>query len=163
MCSWAVWHDRMKILHSDNKIFNGSGVSWCFSLLQDYKDAVKLIKQGDGSRKSESENRWTRPPENRLKMNVDVAVNWETNSLAIGGVVRDNEGRMVLAFGKIILRPPSVTFAELVAIKEGLQMALHHMIETHEINSDSFQAVQAVTNPEVDLSYVGAIANVFVA
>lgn len=46
MCSWAVWHDRMKALHSENQLLTGSGMSWCLSLLQEYKDADKAIKIG---------------------------------------------------------------------------------------------------------------------
>lgn len=49
--------------------------------------------------KSEPQNHWPRPPENSFIINVDAAVNRETNRFAIEGVVRDNDGRMFWRLG----------------------------------------------------------------
>lgn len=87
MRTWAVWHDRLQVIHSNNQRNSGSEVSRCITLLQEYQSAVNSTKTGAGSTKTNSKTRWTKPPENRLKMNVDAAVNWDTNSFAVGGVV----------------------------------------------------------------------------
>ncbi|XP_073291773.1 uncharacterized protein [Primulina huaijiensis] len=79
-------------------------------------------------------------------------------SCAVGGVIRDHEGQPILAFGELIDKAQSVTMAELFAIQVGLKVARQHNIQIHQITSDSLLAVQAVTRPEEDLSYVGSIA-----
>ncbi|XP_075521138.1 uncharacterized protein LOC142554347 [Primulina tabacum] len=79
-------------------------------------------------------------------------------SCAVGGVIRDHEGQPILAYGELIVKTQSVTMAELLVIQVGLKVARQHNIQIHQITSDSLLAVQAVTRPEEDLSYVGSIA-----
>ncbi|XP_075524521.1 uncharacterized protein LOC142556914 [Primulina tabacum] len=77
--------------------------------------------------------------------------------MRLGGIVRNHEGQPVLAFGKHIIKPPSVTAAELFAIEEGIQMTQNHPLRIHQLTSDSLLAVQAITCPKVDLGYNGTI------
>lgn len=100
--TWAVWHDKMRILHSNNQKHESIEVDWCTSLLQNYKNVMQLATIRDDRRLITSHSRWTRPETNCFIMNVDAAVNWESNNFSVGGVVRDHEGRMVLAFGRKI-------------------------------------------------------------
>lgn len=149
----------MRITHSKNHNGNRIEVNWSSSLLQDYQNVIQSTHTGAGNRNTTTLSRSTTTQLFHLTMNVDAAVNWAANSYAIGGVVHDHEGRLMLAFGKIISRPPSTTYAELEAIKEGMQIAKDYRLEIKEINSDSLLAVQAVANSEANFSYVGLIAN----
>ncbi|XP_075489675.1 uncharacterized protein LOC142528510 [Primulina tabacum] len=81
-----------------------------------------------------------------------------SNNYAIGGVVRNHEGQPVLAFGRKIDKPQSITCAKLLAIEGGLQIAQLHDLPIHQVTSDSLLAVQAITRPEDNLSYVGSLA-----
>ncbi|XP_073021819.1 uncharacterized protein [Primulina eburnea] len=132
-------------------------VDWCDNLLGAYHAArtsvnfsVNLLTHPQSPRD------WTVPPVDHLRLDVDAAYNINSNSYAIGGIVRNHEGQPVLAFGKKIHKTPSVTSAELVAIEEGIHTTQHHHLRINQLTSDSLLAVQAVTCPKEDLSYNGA-------
>ncbi|XP_075499320.1 uncharacterized protein LOC142537712 [Primulina tabacum] len=74
---------------------------------------------------------WVSPPEDKLRLDVDAAYNEDSNNFAIGGVVRNHEGQPVLAFGRKIDKPQSITRAELLAIEGGLQIAHLHDLPIH--------------------------------
>ncbi|XP_073307113.1 uncharacterized protein [Primulina huaijiensis] len=101
---------------------------------------------------------WVAPPENKLRLDVDAAYNEDFNKYAIGGVVRNHERQPVLAFGKKIDKPQSIKCDELLAIEGGLQIAQFHDLPIRQVTSDSLLAVQAITKPEENISYVGSIA-----
>lgn len=69
---------------------------------------------------------WKPPSSCTFKLNVDVAVNENRQQFSIGGTVRDNQGHLLLAFGKHINQPISVVHGELMAIREVL---LSYMIK----------------------------------
>ncbi|XP_073137696.1 uncharacterized protein [Henckelia pumila] len=105
-----------------------------------------------------SPEKWFVPPVNCLRLDVDVAYNERLNAFAFGGVVRNHEGQPLLAFGRLLVKPISVTKAELLAIDGGLRIARENEFQVQIISSDSLLAVQAVTCLEEDRSYVGSIA-----
>ncbi|XP_073059735.1 uncharacterized protein [Primulina eburnea] len=92
------------------------------------------------------------------RLEVDAAVNETNDNYSIGGVVRDHDGHILIAFGRLISKPLSVVHGELMAIREGLRVIQERDLQIHDITTDSLLAVQAVTNPAEDLSYTGAIA-----
>ncbi|XP_075477428.1 uncharacterized protein LOC142518525 [Primulina tabacum] len=104
-----------------------------------------------------SQSTWSAPSVHQFRLDVDAAYKEGYPSCAVGGVIRDHEGQPILAFGELIDKAQSVTMAELLAIQVGLKVARQHNIQIHQITSDSLLAVQAVTRPEEDLSYVGSI------
>ncbi|XP_073137107.1 uncharacterized protein [Henckelia pumila] len=130
MREWAVWNQRLKMVHGSSSATITNNVH---------------IK-------------WMPPPRGKLRMDVDAAFNVDLNLYAIGGVVRDHEGSLVIAFGKKVPQVPSVVHAELMAISAGLNIVVDKGINIHQVSTDSLLAVQAVTCPEDDLSYVGSIA-----
>lgn len=145
----------MRTTHSSEQQRNGIEVNWCVPLFKEYQNVTNTIKNGSVRRINNSQNRWVRPPTNCLKMSVDAAVKWDSIRFAVGGVMRDHDGRMVLALGQKISKPSSTRYAELVAIKEGIRTALNYRLEIHEVITYSLLTVQTVANPEVDFSYVG--------
>ncbi|XP_073130767.1 uncharacterized protein [Henckelia pumila] len=109
--------------------------------------------------KLESPVRWATHSLYCLRMDVDVVVNFESNWFAIGGVVRDHVGKIIIAFGQNITKPPSVVYAELMAIREGIALVQDRGLTTNFISFDSLLAVKAIIGLEEDRSINGAITN----
>ncbi|XP_073124834.1 uncharacterized protein [Henckelia pumila] len=105
-----------------------------------------------------SGHRWTKPAVNRVRLEVDAAYNENTGTYAIGGVVRDHEGNLIMAFERKIGKPPLVVYAELLAFHEGMKLMRDRQLVIHEFTTDSLLTMQAVTYPEENFSYIGAIA-----
>lgn len=58
---------------------------------------------------------WQPPPPNILKLNVDGSFYHHTNTLGIGGIIRDHQGSLIQAFTTTTVSE-SVVEAELQAI-----------------------------------------------
>lgn len=56
------------------------------------------------------------------------------------------------------MKPPSVLFAELLAIFKWINNSSTHNLRLHHISSDSLLAVQAVMGIEENLGYAGSLA-----
>ncbi|XP_075515861.1 uncharacterized protein LOC142550670 [Primulina tabacum] len=157
MRTWAVWHDKLRILHEKVPGCAQLDVEWSASLLKDFKEARESLITAPAPKPLPQLERWTRPPVNTLKLEVDAAVNFDTGGYSIGGIVRDHDDQILFAFGKRISKPQSVVFAELLSIRDGMRLLEERGIEVHVIIIDSLLAVQVVINPAEDLSYCGAL------
>ncbi|XP_073042029.1 uncharacterized protein [Primulina eburnea] len=158
MRTWAIWQARTRLLHNEGLKSDRVDVEWSESLLRDYQSAQESLNVAPQRSLEPSLARWQRPMEDQRRMEVDAAVNEATDNYSIGGIVRDHAGHILLAFGRKIPKPVSVVHGELVAIQEGLRVIQEQNLTIHDITTDSLLAVQAVTNPEEDFSYTGAIA-----
>ncbi|XP_073014553.1 uncharacterized protein [Primulina eburnea] len=157
--AYAVWRERLRVVHNNDAKKKGINVEWCETMLCGFQEArLSLLNSSASRAHSSSPNQWIAPPINHLRLDVDAAYNVNSNQYAIGGVVRDHEGQPLLAFGKKITKPPSVVAAEIIAIEEGFQITTTHHLRINQITSDSLMAVQAVTSPTEDFGYTGDFA-----
>ncbi|XP_075478778.1 uncharacterized protein LOC142519627 [Primulina tabacum] len=101
---------------------------------------------------------WTPTPSQHLRLDVDAAVNDHLNIYGIAGVIRNQDGNMMLAFGNRIEPPISVVHAEMLAIQEGIKHVYQRGLVCTHVYSDSQMAVQAVMDPSSDLGYIGSCA-----
>ncbi|XP_073041762.1 uncharacterized protein [Primulina eburnea] len=159
MRTWATWSERLSLTHKKKERSDGINADWSEILLHDFQHARLALSFTREPTKCNSPKVWVAPPEDKLRLDVDAAYNADSNNYAIGGVVRNHAGQPVLAFGRKIDKPQSITCAELLAIEGGLQIAQLHDLPIHQVTSDSLLAVQAVTRPEENLSYVGSNAS----
>nr|KYP57512.1 Putative ribonuclease H protein At1g65750 family [Cajanus cajan] len=90
-----------------------------------------------------SSDHWKRPPERFIKLNGDGAVTKDGYG-SCGGVVRDSEGRFIIAFSKNLGRC-SIIQSELWALLLGLRLIQnHHLGGQISIESDSKEAVKLI-------------------
>ncbi|XP_073046213.1 uncharacterized protein [Primulina eburnea] len=115
-------------------------VDWSLTFLADYRKAKESGNLCTKNARGKPEKSWTPPRASTLKLNIDAAVNNQLSHYCVGGVVRDKQGRLLMAFGKQINQPISVVHGELL------------------VASDSLLAVQAVTIDLENHSYTGACA-----
>ncbi|XP_073025234.1 uncharacterized protein [Primulina eburnea] len=157
MRTYAIWSERLKIVHKQKSTIKLLNVDWSEVLLHEFQSGQSShLKITCPPTASPFTLLLDSPPFNQLCLDVDAAYKETSNQFAIGRVVRDNEGRMVLAFGMTIFKPQSVALAELGAIAAGIRVVQEHNILINHINSDSFLTVQEIMCPEEDLSYVGS-------
>lgn len=93
-----------------------------------------------------------------FKANVDAAVIEDKHQYSIDGAVRDNQGRLLLVFGKQITQPISVVHGELLAIREGIILLYDRGFTDVQVATDFLLALQAVTTNQEDLGYTGLCA-----
>ncbi|XP_073136975.1 uncharacterized protein [Henckelia pumila] len=146
MRTWATWSERLSLIH------------WSETLLKDFQTAQMSLIQDRLQGLECSSIKWSAPPVNCLRMDVDAAYIERTGQYAFGGLIRNHQGHPLLVFGRNLDRPLSVTAAELFAIEGGLRIARDHGFQAHQVASDSLLVVQAVTRRDEDHSYVGSIA-----
>ena len=92
--------------------------------------------------------RWFRPPPGYVKLNVDWSV--RDGEATYGGLLRDDICRWQWGFSSFC-GCSSPLYAELLALKEGLQGLLHHQCLRVIVESDSSEVVQLVNGlPDED-------------
>lgn len=88
---------------------------------------------------------------NPINLNLTLTgIERESGRSGIGGVLRDDQGKVLIAFSKSV-GMGNANFAELLAIKEALLIFVaSDWVSSHEliIESDSVTAIKRVKNPE---------------
>ncbi|XP_073041771.1 uncharacterized protein [Primulina eburnea] len=159
MCqAWLIWGVRCTFLHDQEKQELQPPRTNASVLLEDYRAAVRDLSINQHHSATTSQETWQPPLEGTVRIDVDASFNTAAKVCGLGGVIRGNDGTMVIAFGLAIPKPDTVVMGELFAIREGLRLAKERGFHDICICSDSLLAVQAVTSPTSDLSYVGSCA-----
>ncbi|XP_073019474.1 uncharacterized protein [Primulina eburnea] len=157
--TWAIWKERQNLIHDDSRPRMAGDVSWSLSLLTEFQKAKAIDQHSVSGHSTRDDRRWMAPDAGTFKLNVDACVNDISSQYSIAGVLRDCQGRLLLAFGKQISQPLSVAHGELLAIREGVKLVYEMNFRDFLVVSDSVLAVQAVNAVQDDLGYVGACAS----
>ncbi|CAN1161711.1 Putative ribonuclease H protein At1g65750 [Linum perenne] len=103
---------------------------------------------------------WRLGDEGWYTLNTDGSLIPTTSSAAAGGVIRDDQGRFVLAFSSN-LGSCSIVRAEIWAILEGMVLAWDKGIRKLRIQTDSVSAVQLLTDMRGLLHKHSNLVNLF--
>lgn len=98
---------------------------------------------------------WCKPPSGYVKLNVDAAFDWDLLQGAMGAVIRDDRGHMVVAGNKLIDSCYDVLTVEAMALKFGLNMALTAGCNRLIVNSDNLELMEIMNK---DGQYAGDAA-----
>ena len=93
---------------------------------------------------NQSLQRWSPPPPNWYKVNVDRAVFKEQGSIGVGVVIRNAQGEVVGAMSKKISRPLGVIEVEARAMEVGILFAWDLGLKNIVAEGDSLAVVQAL-------------------
>ncbi|XP_030923049.1 uncharacterized protein LOC115949928 [Quercus lobata] len=88
--------------------------------------------------------RWSPPPPNWYKVNVDGAVFKELGSIDVGVVIRNAQGEVMGAMSKKISRPMGAIEAEAKALEAGILFAWDLGLKNIVVEGDSLAVVQAI-------------------
>ncbi|XP_073137705.1 uncharacterized protein [Henckelia pumila] len=158
MRTWAVWQERLRILHGKNTIPARLDIEWGDVLLSDFREARAALNLGEVQKSKVPRVRWSKSGPHKLKLDVTALINELSGDYSVGGIVRNSEGQALLAFATRISKPQSIIYGDLVAVHKGICLVQDRGMEIHEITTDSLLAVQAVTKPVDNVSYTGDIA-----
>ncbi|CAI0429574.1 unnamed protein product [Linum tenue] len=90
---------------------------------------------------------WQRPPTGWVGLNTDGSVVLAQGRSAAGGVIRDSEGRFLVAYSTN-LGGGSITNAELAGIAQGLQLAWERGYRKVAVQTDSSTAISLIHSAE---------------
>ncbi|KAL6494776.1 ubiquitin-specific protease ubp15 [Orobanche gracilis] len=134
---------RRQLTKGEFKTNFASAVQWdCIFAATNTDRTLFLIKQlsndlaGRGRLIRKKETKWSRPPEDWFKLNVDGSIDTSGQSGAVGGLLRDANGNWKWGFSKLI-GPTIVDEAELLAIFHGLDIAWSKRIHELVVETDS--------------------------
>ncbi|XP_073309959.1 uncharacterized protein [Primulina huaijiensis] len=151
--AWAVWKEKLDIMHGNERLLHEVNITWSRAFLSEFQDARLADKTTP--KKQPSAKTWQKPVNNALKLNVDACVNENLNRYSVGGVLRDNQGRLLMAFAKQIPKPTSVLMGELEVMKEGIKILYEKQLYDVQVTTYSLLTVQAITNFKEDIGYAG--------
>ncbi|CAN1131278.1 Putative ribonuclease H protein At1g65750 [Linum perenne] len=152
--AWVIWKARNSlifegIIDSVDAIANKCRY-WINLILTSWK-TNQLGREAPGLARQALLVAWRPGDEGWSTLNTDGSRHHNNHSTAIGGVLRDSDGRFARAFCANV-GDCSITRAELKAIIEGMRMAWDLGVERLHIQTDSTTAVSTLLST-VDLSH----------
>ncbi|KAK3175742.1 hypothetical protein Dsin_032820 [Dipteronia sinensis] len=126
MVLWGIWFNRNQLLHNKCGRDPGELVLWVAGLLEEFQGTNKSILSSISSASAVAKEGRHPPPLGYLKLNTDAVVPHGGNCFGIGAVIRDSEGKVVLALSKFVQGYFSVEVCEALALREGLSLAKQH-------------------------------------
>jgi ribonuclease HI len=161
MTLWRIWHAHNELTHDKPC----PSIEGSRRFLVSYLNSLMLIKQapdadvtkgkmvvrpelgfkradheGDGRQKVRK--KWMRPEPGGTKLNTDGA--FTSDGAATGMVLRDHQGDMIFAACRVLRHCSDATEAELLAIEEGLSLALQWTTLKIVVESDCSEAIELI-------------------
>jgi len=106
----------------------------------------KIIPQKLGKKKTTMNTErycWQPPPKNYLKFNIDGASKGSPGVARFGGVLRNEEGRIILIFHSHLSKATN-NMAELMAMEQGLEILIKNRRSNVIIEADSEITINSV-------------------
>jgi ribonuclease HI len=168
---WRIWHNHNEMTRAKPcPSIEGSRrflVSYLNSLLlikqhpdADMEKGKMVITHEAGFQKKDKgldgykkvKKKWIPPEEGRLKLNVDGAFS-SSGGAGAGTVLRDHQGTVVAAACRALVHCRDATEAELLAIEDGLRLALLWSPLPFTLETDSSEAAELIkeTTPNTSI------------
>ncbi|XVE96968.1 hypothetical protein REPUB_Repub02eG0269900 [Reevesia pubescens] len=144
---WFLWKFRNKVVFED-------GFVWPFNMLDIIQKHVLCFRYSNTVRpgrllKQQVLIAWERPPLHFIKVNVDGAAIANTESIAAGGLCRNDQGDWLCGF-TLKLGVGTILHAEIQAILTGLRLAWEKGFVRVIVETDSLLAVEKIHTPVLD-------------
>ncbi|KAM6571333.1 hypothetical protein CsatA_015413 [Cannabis sativa] len=167
---WNIWHERNAIYHGNAVRTPKAVAQYAPSYLaefqaaranrpQIYAQSATTVKTPRPAKEFTHAPKWTAPPQGRLKLNTDAAIDKERNIVGIGAILRDSDGYVIAALSKPIQGNFKAEEMEALGLALSLNWLLSHNLSVDYIETDSLLVVQGLTSSHVFLSAFHAILN----
>ncbi|KAM0927888.1 hypothetical protein ACQ4PT_002131 [Festuca glaucescens] len=170
MTLWRVWHNHNELTHQKKP----APVESSKRFLQSYLESLLVIKQnevvnvekgkqvasyGQGFRKEKHQGdgrqkvkqKWMPPEVGTVKLNVDGAFDQDGHAGA-GMILRDEKGEVIIAACRRLQNCSDALEAELAAMEEGIDLALHWSSGDITLESDCLMAIKLTGEQMVNAS-----------
>ena len=151
--AWAIWTNRNEVRHGWTKKPGEALVKWSTQYLAEYNCANSSSVQIQRSQIV----RWSPPPPARYKMNLDGAVFKAQKVVGIGVLIRDAQGRVVVALSQKLNAPLGALEVEAKAVEVALQFARDVGISNFIMEGDSLIVYNALCGHSFPPSLVATI------
>jgi ribonuclease HI len=147
---WYLWWLRRRITNNEStpSIYNCK-----MSIFSIVANAAKATVAGGMNQNV----KWTRPQIRYIKLNVDASFYVDRKEGATAAVLRDFQGRFLAAAGRFIPHVNSAAMAEVMAMKDGLNLANQLGCSRIEAESDSLETIEGCTGGDTWWSENSAI------
>ncbi|XP_073023413.1 uncharacterized protein [Primulina eburnea] len=133
-------------------------VDWAYAMMENFRKYSLAVSSGNNDAQISLEDKWVPPLPNYFRLDVDAGFDIRNNKFSVGAVVRNTLGQVCGAHASPIRYPGSVACAELLAIRNGMDLCLRVGLTNVCIFSDSLEAVRMVLSHVEDLGSAGVLA-----
>ncbi|KAK9145798.1 hypothetical protein Sjap_005701 [Stephania japonica] len=155
---WCIWRRRNQRICNQNTPplqVNWDTISLWLQEYQSYRSNVGDLSPPQQLIQRDSvQSKWTPLAAGKLKLNIDASVIPKLYFVGIGGVIRDHLGVVHRALANKVAGCFSPEVAELLAIREGFNMANQLQICVDEVVGDATSSVALEQEPQPG-SYLG--------
>ena len=163
MMSWSLWYQRNCVRLNKPVEPVASLLPRTYELLQEYIDVqerpIQNQIQAVGQIQSRTTVSWKPPAMGRVKINYDGAVFNKTGEAGIGVIIRNPQGVVMASLSQRIPFPHSVEAVEATAARVAVQLAYDLGFKEVEVEGDSINIVQALSQTEPNYTLYGHIIN----
>ncbi|CAN1798870.1 Putative ribonuclease H protein At1g65750, partial [Linum perenne] len=148
--AWFLWKARNESVFANKTVSPSQLMHKCLFWVNNFCENDSRIARCTEVRKHKiwKQVAWESGPLDWVVVNTDGSVSSNTSKAAAGGLIRDHEGRALVAF-TMNLGCCTVTQAELKGAITGLNLAWSHGFCRVELQIDSKAVVSVLTCPEI--------------
>ncbi|CAL1395817.1 unnamed protein product [Linum trigynum] len=151
---WSLWKERNVHLFNDMKLEESDIVPRAMTYLDEYRH-YQLHDQHVPS--SGVVDTWQRPPGGMIKVNTDAG--FREGSTGLGVVIRDRDGRFIMAASKQVCVKYDLQMGEALAMELILQLVRRHQLGKPMVESDCLTVVNCIREDRVNYTELGTIVS----
>ncbi|KAK2658384.1 hypothetical protein Ddye_004917 [Dipteronia dyeriana] len=145
MIAWAIWENRNFLLNCGSVRDPGSVVNWVEDMLSEFKSPRNALSPSPHFSPVRSYSSWI-PPPGFLKLNYGFVSRKNSLSFGVGAAIRDEKGKVLLAWSKSVCGLLSSDIGHLVALREGLLLAKSYHLPIAMVDLSSVTAAASLSN-----------------
>jgi ribonuclease HI len=139
IAGWYIWWERRQLVHGEKVQTTFRSAMSIRVLAMNY---MKVLKKQD----KKPEDRWKKPLEGLVMINIDAAFELDSGRGATGVVIRDYTGSCIAALQTFLPHVVDAQMAEAYALRDGLMLAQQIGVQNFVVQSDCVQVVETMRN-----------------
>ncbi|XP_060974252.1 uncharacterized protein LOC133039383 [Cannabis sativa] len=156
---WAVWGARNDVVWQGKPINISAIVASAKSYLDQWQNAQKTQIESSWSELQDCDGteRWIKPQNNSIKINVDAAIFEGQNRFGGAIVIRDHNGFLIEGHTKLHQGNIAPSVAEALSFRETLSWIKDHQSYPVWVETDCLLVIQALRSSTSLTSYFGCV------
>uniref|UniRef100_A0A803PGU3 RNase H type-1 domain-containing protein n=1 Tax=Cannabis sativa TaxID=3483 RepID=A0A803PGU3_CANSA len=156
---WAVWGARNDVVWQGKPINISAIVAFARSYLDQWQNAQKTQIESSWSdlQDYDGTERWIKPQNNSIKINVDAAIFEGQNRFGGAIVIRDHNGFLIEGHTKLHQGNIAPSVAEALSFREALSWIKDHQSYPVWVEIDCLLVIQALRSSTSLTSYFGCV------
>ncbi|XP_035545068.1 uncharacterized protein LOC118348173 [Juglans regia] len=150
--AWGLWYRRNKFVNDQILLGTASVAESVHVLLRSHAQVSIKIRS-----EILKFYKWNPPSAGSLKLNVDAATFPGWDKAGVGAVLRDEKGRILMAFSRAEILLKGSESLELLAIFRGMQQCVTMGVSHLVVESDSLLSIDALNDDSMTNSLLGVI------